>query len=1350
MASEGGSPAADRDAGAAGKDVSSRRQENPRPCHCLGFRPPSDGIPGARVIEHNSDDSIVYLAGRHAAIYSYENHGHRFILKHPKTQQIVAFAVSSNRRYIALSEKVIDEESGEMAVQLSIYNFNTATRMRTLPLSKVGKQPVESLDFSRDNKYMVSVSAPPDPFIHFWQLDKARLLRFTELRSRVSRVSISPWAHWTMCTTGASSLRIWRYLDKELKSVDPVPKRSNKDYRFTSHSWFDDDRLVVGTEEGDALIIDGAELKKVIHSVYGSGIKAGVAVIQSVGRGFVAGGDGGAFAVYERTYDNEYFQPYKTLRTPDRHRIIDISISPGEENLVCCYDNNSLALFNLANIDIMDHEKPDDVAQAFPRLPIGFHHDTITGMDVCIQKPIVVTTSLDKTIRVWNFFRKKVEIRKECDDEALTVSVHPTGTRILVGFKPRMCMYNVLVDDLHLIQEFPIKQCREVRFSHGGQYFAAVVVNRIFLFDSYTFEAIGHLTGHSSMVKSFAWMRNDAGLVSVGFEGAVYEWRTETCKRNETNEYVHKSLAFSAVCWDEASQLVATVGCSKVAEPPDTAEGEVALRVLKLAPAEQGHIPVKATIRLGMAEAKISHTRNHTRELALSPSAQSLFVGSPSGQLLVFKWPMKLSSPTCPPEPELALDVHQGEVWFLVLSTDEKYLFTVGEDRCLFMFDVESLLTDGRQPVRKQTFNYTLFDEVAYVLQQDIDERVRDMSALQVMLSEEQRARRAEKEGIESHYSALLIQTESEAQRQIESAKQAQHSSDEERRATEVRMLEEAQQIEAQRMRDIQELEGLHSKRAKDMAAKLERLTEERQDLVVRYESKLLKVQKEREQERQRADAELKAVLEQRDRLVEQLTAEHKRTARESEGVLKDTEEEHEKEVQLLEKKRQELADEKDRIQGKAQSDVEMYKRKYDKHENEKKALKKELEVRLKDIERKESEIADLKKQIATLRLEISVRNDTISASEKKILELKKQTAELEKLRYVLTFKFNELRKEVAPKDDSIRHMNERIEEMDEEIEKIGTDRDVMSQRIADKEDKCAVVLKEVHRLNRQIDDQRRMMQMLLTELVELILDADPKKQVFALRDVVEKYSKQADRVTEPSDSSKLAAAGFDRQRFYMEAQLSTLKKQNQRREEHMKADGLRKTAENALLVREINDLRHEKKLLTQRLQLADSHVKEARMAAVRSPGAVLSPGAASPPGSGGTPQRPDAEFALGNSPSPTGSARRDASPPKGKIARGSTRALRDITRMDPAKIAELVQLVEQNNADMVKQQQEIQRLRDFVQHLLLRQKGEAAETSSPEHRPQQPPQTAQTPPPSGGASLQLPDLPPRSASEAR
>ena len=51
----------------------------------------------------------------------------------------------------------------------------------------------------------------------------------------------------------------------------------------------------------------------------------------------------------------------------------------------------------------------------------------ITGLDICIRKPILVTCGADKTVRVWNYHEKTCEIVKFFHEDAFSVALHPSG-----------------------------------------------------------------------------------------------------------------------------------------------------------------------------------------------------------------------------------------------------------------------------------------------------------------------------------------------------------------------------------------------------------------------------------------------------------------------------------------------------------------------------------------------------------------------------------------------------------------------------------------------------------------------------------------------------------------------------------------------------------------------------------------------------------------------------------------------------------------------------------------------------------------------------------------------------------
>lgn len=126
----------------------------------------------------------------------------------------------------------------------------------------------------------------------------------------------------------------------------------------------------------------------------------------------------------------------------------------------------------------------------------------MTGMDTCLRKPLVVTCGLDKTIRVWNYLEKSTEICKSFPEEAMSVSFHPSGLHILVGFADKLRLMNLLMDDIRTFREFMVKSCRECQFSNGGDRFAAVNGAYIHIYDMYTCEMLASLRGEKSIYPS--------------------------------------------------------------------------------------------------------------------------------------------------------------------------------------------------------------------------------------------------------------------------------------------------------------------------------------------------------------------------------------------------------------------------------------------------------------------------------------------------------------------------------------------------------------------------------------------------------------------------------------------------------------------------------------------------------------------------------------------------------------------------------------------------------------------------------------------------------------------------------
>lgn len=178
---------------------------------------------------------------------------------------------------------------------------------------------------------------------------------------------------------------------------------------------------------------------------------------------------------------------------------VGLALCPSEDRL--CVVTSDSQLFDVKMIS--QHIKSDDMR---PLVTLfhgpGRHSGGITGMDTCIRKTLVATCGMDRTIRLWNIVEQRMYLWKSFEEEPLSLAMHPTGLHLIVGFADKLRLINILLDDMRICHEVPIKQCKEVKFSNGGSMFAVVNGNVITIFDFNTYDKLTDLRGHNSKVMS--------------------------------------------------------------------------------------------------------------------------------------------------------------------------------------------------------------------------------------------------------------------------------------------------------------------------------------------------------------------------------------------------------------------------------------------------------------------------------------------------------------------------------------------------------------------------------------------------------------------------------------------------------------------------------------------------------------------------------------------------------------------------------------------------------------------------------------------------------------------------------
>ena len=111
-------------------------------------------------------------------------------------------------------------------------------------------------------------------------------------------------------------------------------------------------------------------------------------------------------------------------------------------------------------------------------------------MDICLRKQLIVTCSVS-CIMLWNYAEKRFLMAYNLgpsSEAAPNVAFHPSGFHILACVGDKLLLLNVLSNRINEYQSIPFKNCKEVRFSHGGHLFAVGKDCYSYIHDFYTLD----------------------------------------------------------------------------------------------------------------------------------------------------------------------------------------------------------------------------------------------------------------------------------------------------------------------------------------------------------------------------------------------------------------------------------------------------------------------------------------------------------------------------------------------------------------------------------------------------------------------------------------------------------------------------------------------------------------------------------------------------------------------------------------------------------------------------------------------------------------------------------------------
>uniref|UniRef100_A0A3B1KGE5 Cilia and flagella associated protein 57 n=1 Tax=Astyanax mexicanus TaxID=7994 RepID=A0A3B1KGE5_ASTMX len=1060
------------------------------------------------------EHTVVFPCGNNCVRYDLDQACQSFIPGTERSQSMQAMAISANRRYLAVAEH-------KEKATITIYDLQHEQSRRRKVLTG-GELPVREfvcMAFSPDSKYLIGQAGGPEWTLFYWVWEKHKIMATVKTTSTgpIHQVSFCPQDNMQICVSGNGLFKIFRYTEGALKQTNSVKMEQ---HNILSHAWMSKERIIAGTETGRLLVFESGDQRgslsvtskpstqerKSEDTSSSPALLPRVTAISPYSKGFACSAGPGTVCLFEKTEekDNPPDPCFNDPTQAEQQEISTLCISPSEETLAASTDRGQLYHITLSSVEMSRGEQAQ-----FEFLSHSFHSGIITGLSICMRKPLIATCSLDHSVRIWNFETNAREhYVKEFQEESYSVALHPSGLFILVGFSDKIRLMNLLIDDIRAFKEFTVRGCRECAFSHGGHMFAAVNGNVIHIYSTTTFENVLNLKGHNGKVRSMAWSaeRQSAGLLWM--DGAVYEWNALSGKRE--SESVDCTLKEIQDC-----------------------------QILR-----------------EMASDDAAYTT-----IAMTHSGRALFTGTAFGTVRAIKYPLPLQKD-----------------W-----TEYQAPFCTYHQSMVVTFDDQFFLLDG--------FRGRVYAEEILITKSDLEEKNQFMLELKTRVDELKMENEYQLRLKDMNYNEKIRELTEEFIQQIESLKTENQVLKTEKEKQAVTHKEALSEVLKKHGKEQQDLESNNNQKLMLEYDKYHELQLKSQQMQESYEEKLQQLEDSKVHALEKLTQFYEAKIQEKVSALGQCQDETRQQLREFEETIKLTEEDGDRELQDIRIRYENKLRKEKETNIKHEDEIRVMKKKHDSLQRELK--NKDLEIDKLKLEQNKLEgiIKSLEKDILVLKREVQKRDVTINDKEKNIYDLNSKNQELEKFKFVLDYKITELKKQIEPRENVIKEMKEQTQEMEGELAQFQQKNTQLELTIADLKLKLKATDKEMHKEMQRVRNVEALVRRIKTDLHNCVgFIQEPKKLKDSIRTLYERYVQQSDVVEIVGVDADIQREN-SRQKEHLERNVASLKRKLSNDTNVHQAYKVKTMKENAFLIKEINDLRKELRLI--RAQLHNYETQE-------------------------------------------------------------------------------------------------------------------------------------------------------------
>ncbi|XP_055839134.1 cilia- and flagella-associated protein 57-like [Episyrphus balteatus] len=1038
------------------------------PKHVYGIRSEVIGN-----IHFNLNQEVIYPVEGVLAFHDYVNNKQRF-LRLPTNTTPTIIALNSTKILMAIVE--INSTENREQTNIAIYDLVAFKKTQTYQLPQNARhKKITRISFTCDSKALVLLTEYPDEMLYMIFFDRLGTVvegraGNTNRRGMANHISCNPQNSDLVAVCGEGVMKLMVKSEKSFNFIGDI----KPNFHATSIAWISAETFILGTKQGQLIVFSNTVKLKSYRAVEDEALdiapesecesqtiheiptvipnplakSKAVVCMTAFARGL-------AFAVFNQVF---VFEKISKVRY-ERKTILDIPMTNYPEEL---YQITNLAINSKQDTVIVTPkhnqiyvgilivpESLETKMLQFQTLGELIHIDEILDICMCSWRPIIVTSSKDKTIRVWNYHTGKVELVKRFPIEVTVIELYASGQYAAVGFIDKVKIMQIFMNDLNLIKMYNFPNSKDIKFSYFGHLMATAYENCIAITSVFNLETLKTLKGHSGMVLTLAWSRNDKTVISGGTDGALYQWDIETGARLQ--EIIQPGIEYHALC---------------VPNDPDCFYAATNTGIIR---------EIKSS--------KIVHevkmpSNSPLQDIGLTRSDLVMFAATKGGHL--YNVHMPLSDPAAGGT-LTKFSFFDSAITKLRFSYDGTLLISSSASGTLVIWQLKNI--EGKVAAIDQDL---LKSQEVLIPRQELEDKIEHIKMLETRL----------KKQAAEFYKKQSQNEENEQQQMADTHKgycEALTELNSKNQDIGVRHVEELTQITSQ----IDELNAEHKLTMENLSAQYsERMSMEYQKFAIlrenmlqirdSYETKLKKSEGCLRDTVEALELDFKKQLEERQELIRQLMKEMDDKKIEFTEYCRQVEVENDRKMidcQIeYENKVKFERDETD----KWQTQANVYQSKYD-------SVRKECDGLIDDVEnlkeqhfKSKSVISELRDDISDLHRDVTDRENAINLKEKRIDEMILKNEELEKYKQVLNHKINELKAQIEPREMTIVEKRKQITEMEQELTGLQKNNIQLELQLKELRDKCISVNVELKQERTRAKSARLCVTDICTEIYQL------------------------------------------------------------------------------------------------------------------------------------------------------------------------------------------------------------------------------------------------------------------------